>query len=227
MYSLSTSFWIVPDSLRISRPAADNLCQWQCRYQQTIGRGSTSKAWFLLDGSFDNIYYNSQKQTGALYVCGSSTTTAIRPTLWQVPITNDVMGTPVVGPLLVTAASACSPIAEFFNSPTDRIFFSVTASAATASPVSCPTNSTTIGCVMSYNVTSETGFGTGTTTSATAAEAGGTSGIIIDNSLSGTGDSQIYFLTLGSQGCTGNNESGSQGQATGECAIQASQSALQ
>jgi hypothetical protein len=54
------------------------------------------------------------------------------------------------------------------------------------------------------------------------AEAGGTSGIIIDNTVgSGTvpGASQIYFSTLGNQNC------GTSG--TGGCAVQASQSALQ
>lgn len=57
---------------------------------------------------------------------------------------------------------------------------------------------------------------------AAAAEAGGTSGIIIDNTVgSGTlpGASQVYFSTLGDQVC------GTSG--TGGCAVQASQSALQ
>jgi len=51
---------------------------------------------------------------------------------------------------------------------------------------------------------------------------GGTSGIIIDNTVgTGTlaGASQVYFSTLGSQTC---GTSGS-----GGCAVQASQSALQ
>jgi len=53
------------------------------------------------------------------------------------------------------------------------------------------------------------------------AESGGTSGIIIDNTVAaGTqaGASQVYFMTLGNQACTG---------GTGGCAVQASQSALQ
>jgi hypothetical protein len=47
--------------------------------------------------------------------------------------------------------------------------------------------------------------------------AGGTSGIIVDNTVSSGGGSQVYFTTLGSQACTG---------GTGVCAVQASQSAL-
>jgi hypothetical protein len=55
---------------------------------------------------------------------------------------------------------------------------------------------------------------------AALAAAGGTSGIIIDNTVAtGTeaGASQIYFSTLGTQACTG---------GSGGCAVQASQSAL-
>jgi hypothetical protein len=48
------------------------------------------------------------------------------------------------------------------------------------------------------------------------ATAGGTSGVIMDNTV--VGDSQVYFSTLSNQTCTG---------GTGGCAMQASQSALQ
>jgi hypothetical protein len=54
-----------------------------------------------------------------------------------------------------------------------------------------------------------------------APQSGGTSGIIVDNTVgSGTlvGASQVYFSTLGNQAC------GTSG--TGGCAIQASQSSL-
>jgi hypothetical protein len=56
--------------------------------------------------------------------------------------------------------------------------------------------------------------------STAAAEAGGTSGIVIDNTSGTTGASQIYFSTLanGSSACTTSG-------GTGGCAIQASQSA--
>jgi hypothetical protein len=52
------------------------------------------------------------------------------------------------------------------------------------------------------------------------AEAGGTSGIVIDNTSTGTGASQIYFSTLSNQSCSG---AGGVGTGTGGCAIQASQ----
>jgi hypothetical protein len=49
---------------------------------------------------------------------------------------------------------------------------------------------------------------------------GGVSGIIIDNVVGATGDSQVYFTTLSDQACPTSG-------GTGGCAIQASQSALQ
>ena len=51
----------------------------------------------------------------------------------------------------------------------------------------------------------------------------GTSGIVIDNSATATGESQIYFTTLGNQACAGN---GTTGNGTGGCAVQVSQSGL-
>jgi hypothetical protein len=53
--------------------------------------------------------------------------------------------------------------------------------------------------------------------------AGGTGGIVVDNAVNPTvmgGASQVYFFTLGSQACAS-------GPAPGECAVQASQSALE
>jgi hypothetical protein len=50
------------------------------------------------------------------------------------------------------------------------------------------------------------------------ATAGGTSGVIMDNTV--VGDSQVYFSTQGNQTCVTSGTSGG-------CAMQASQSALQ
>ncbi|MGA3033731.1 MAG: hypothetical protein ABSD70_10635 [Terracidiphilus sp.] len=55
------------------------------------------------------------------------------------------------------------------------------------------------------------------------AEAGGSSGIVIDNYGTGTGESQLYFTPLANQVCAGNGTSGSSG--TAGCAIQTSQTA--
>jgi hypothetical protein len=80
---------------------------------------------------------------------------------------------------------------------------------------------------MSFDVTSGSAITTGTTTSATLGAASGTSGIIIDSSVTDpAGASNVYFSTLGNQACTGNNGTGSTGQGTGGCAVQATQQGL-
>jgi hypothetical protein len=74
-------------------------------------------------------------------------------------------------------------------------------------------------CVYSYSLTA------GTPAAATTGlpAAGGTSGIIIDNSTITAGESQIYYTTLANQACVGN---GTTGNTTGSCAVQVSQSGL-
>jgi hypothetical protein len=60
----------------------------------------------------------------------------------------------------------------------------------------------------------------GTSAISALASAGGTSGIIIDNTVGTGGGSQVYFSTLTDQTCTTSG-------GTGGCAVQASQSGLQ
>jgi hypothetical protein len=193
--------------------------------EQRLGDSNDNTA-IIYEGAFDNIYFsssNSSSPTGNLYVCGGSPG-GNTPTLYQVPITSNVLGTVVMGPALATAATTCSPVTEFYNTSgaaTDWIFLSVTASNRTASPISCPTGT---GCLMSFDVTSASGFGTSKATHATALEANGASGTIIDNAASTpTGTSQVYFSTLGTQSCTG---AGGVGSGSGGCATQASQAGL-
>jgi len=127
----------------------------------------------------------------------------------------------VAGPTLATVNVNCSPVTEFKNGTTDRMFVSVTASSVTGGVVNCPAPSG--GCIMSYDITTTAGWGTSKATTATAAVPGGASAVVIDN-LSGTGGaSQIYFTPLSTtaRNCTTPNQIG-----IGGCAIQASQSAL-
>ena len=172
----------------------------------------------LFTGDFDNTYYTGTGTSGNLYVCG---TIGAGSGLWQIPITGTGgMGTPVQAFALTTSNTACSPITEFDNPnggglgvARDLIFLSVQGNSVTSAPVNCPAPSG--GCLMSVDLTS--GLPTGTF--ATRAEAGGTSGIIVDGASTFAGASQIYFTPLGNQRCT---TSGS----IGGCAIQASQQGL-
>lgn len=164
--------------------------------------------------------------TGHIYACGRAAASSL-PTLYQIPITGNAMGASVRGPALTTAASNCSPVAEFFNtsSSVDWIFLSVEGSAVTSSPISCPASA---GCIMNFDVTNGATLTTSKATSATSTEASGTSGLVVDNALSttgGTGTSNVYFSPLGGQACAGNGSTGSSGGASQGCAIQASQAA--
>jgi hypothetical protein len=177
-----------------------------------VSNSATNPVTAMFDGAFDEAYYDTGG-TGTLYACGTSGTVTA---LWQIPITASVMGTPVLGPSLTTAAGTCSPITEFQNGAVDRMFVSVQADAVTATPISCPLAT---GCLMSFDITNPLAWGTTKSPAATTSATGGTSGIVIDNSAIAGGASQVYFTPLANQLCTTSG-------GTGGCAIQASQAGL-
>lgn len=188
---------------------------------QVSSSDATLPAVQFFGGDFDNIYYSSANGTGNLYVCSNAFVAAAPvTTVWQIPIAAGLLGTPVQGPQLTTGNYECSPMTEFMNGATDRIFVSVVSHSQTAAPIGCPLGTT--GCVMSFDITNPATWGTGTATSATASVAGGTSGIIIDSSSGPPGSSQIYFTPLAKGTCTT-----ASGQGIGGCAIQTSQAALE
>jgi hypothetical protein len=92
----------------------------------------------------------------------------------------------------------------------DWIFLSVTAGSNDCSLGG--------GCLYNFNVTTGAAFSGSSAPVAAVDEDNGTSGVVIDNSSTVSGYSQIYFSTLGNQTCTTSG-------GTGGCAIQASQSA--
>ncbi|MGA3322934.1 MAG: hypothetical protein ABSF45_00540 [Terriglobia bacterium] len=192
--------------------------------EATVGPGYE----FMLAGSFDNAYFTSLSNSGNLYVIGN--TGPANNTLYRIPITNGVMSTssnagPAVssnytngyysGALQVT--EICQPGANpctAANGWTDYLMLSV---LAFGSPTTnyCGTASLANGCVIGFNVTSGT-INSSTTPTAAAPEAGGTSGIVVDNTSAGA--QNIYFSTLLNQSCTTSG-------GTGGCAIQTLQSA--
>ena len=178
-----------------------------CGTESTIGTASTTGV-PLFAGTFDNLYYtsNGSSPTGNLYVCGNTSAAA---TLYQVGITSNAIaasGTSVLA--LSTANTTCSPVTEVFSAGTDLVFLSVQSLGSTSGAVNCPSNA---GCLMSFSVPLVLGGALPTGTTATLATSGGTSGIVIDNTVApGTlHTSQLYFSTL-----------------TGGTAVQASQAAL-
>ena len=192
-----------------------------------FGTGGPQATALQFAGAFDNIYYSSadpSSPTGNLYVCP----TVLPPSLFQIPITANVMGTPVAGPQIGASATTrgrCSPMTEFFNSNANSgagaDYLMVSEWNPAAAETGCTTG-TTNGCVMSFDVTNPANWSTtltplgGFTVSAPNPLAA-TSGIIVDNSATSlTGAAQMYFLTEDTAGTT---------PCTGICAVQLSQSA--
>jgi len=186
--------------------------------ETTIGAGYE----FLMSGMFDNNYFNSANAaspSGNLYVVGN--TGAGNNTLYQVAVTNNAMSsTATAGPALSSNFTngyflAGLQVTESFTGTNDYIFVSV---LAFGGPSGCGAAGLANGCVMGFNVTSGTINGSTATTGATA-EAGGTSGIVIDNeATSPAGTANIYYSPLANQTCTTS-------ATTGGCAIQISQAA--
>ncbi|MFZ0737802.1 MAG: hypothetical protein WBL70_09160 [Candidatus Acidiferrales bacterium] len=200
----------------------DTPCSAVYQFPTSFTSGSGTKATvgsgyeFMLSGTFDNAYFTSAGPTGHLYVIGS--TGAGNNTLYQVAINSNVMSkTTTAGPAVSNNFTngyyaAGLQATEIYNGTHDYIFTSVLSYGA---PTGCGTGSLTIGCVMGFDVTSGTISGSTATTGA-APEAGGTSGITIDNISTFAGASQIYFTPLANQTCTTSG-------GLGGCAIQTSQ----
>jgi hypothetical protein len=164
-------------------------------------------------GTFDNTYFTGSGSTGNIYACSDGV-------LYQIPMATINAATPTVNSFSVptSAAATCSPVTEFFNSSSssDYLFMSVAADAMKSGTSTC-----TGACVFNYIAPAAAAI-TGSPIAGLSA-AGGTSGIIIDNSGTG-GGSEIYFTSIGGESCAGN---GSTGNGTGSCAVQATQSGLQ
>jgi hypothetical protein len=201
-----------PGNSYINRFAAGTSinASYGANYVSLANAGTNSTSTVLRSGAFDNAYYSGAGNTGNLYAC-------VNGALYRIPMST-FSGTGTVTASryntmvnTVSSAATCSPVTEFYNGTQDWLFMSVTANG---NATGC-----TGACLYNFNVQ---GAGTTGTVTDGLSAAGGTSGIIIDNSLSGPGESQIYYTTLANQACTGN---GTTGTGTGNCAIQASQSA--
>jgi hypothetical protein len=181
--------------------------------EATVGPGYE----FLLSGAFDNAYFSSSG-TGHLYVVGN--TGPANNTLYQIAINSGTMssGAATAGPAVSSnyansLYAAGLQVTEFYaGGSNDYLFLSV---LAYGSATGCGTASLANGCIIGYNVNNGSISGSTSPTGALA-EAGGTSGIVVDNASSGA--QNIYFSTLSNQTCSTSG-------GTGGCAIQTIQSA--
>jgi hypothetical protein len=172
---------------------------------------------FILDGDFDDKYYTNGPATGSLYACGVQTGATAKPSLFTlsfqasgimntVPaMSNDIhINTPA------NPNSNCSPLTEFFDGTTDRLFAGVGRSGAT--------NGGNL--VTMWNITNRITLNTTLPAASAGSQLGGTSGFAIDNDSPLPQASSIYFGTL----ATGN---GAPCGNTTFCAVKLTQAALQ
>jgi len=150
----------------------------------SIGQGSAGgTAVNLYDGDFDNAYYTNPA-TGHMLVCGTGAADR-SPYRYLLGFNGSGVLQPGSSVQLTTdTAARCSPVTEFFNpnisGGTDFFFWGVTRT--------CP-GFAAVGCVMAL---------ANETTLSSAKVAGGTSGIVIDNTyVTMDGGSSIYFSSTG------------------------------
>jgi len=197
-----------------------------CGKESVFGVGAASIV--IYDGSFDQIYYAGSGTTGNLWTCAANDNSGTpRPKLMQTLMSafvpsGDVVGKAnnVINPLTSAAGAVCSPVTEVFGTggtTDDYIFLSVTANGSVG-------GSTCTGACLYNFLVSTNGTSTSVPGAATAglATTGGSSGIIMDNTSTTSGASQIYFSSLSNETCVGN---GTTGNGTAGCAVQASQAA--
>jgi hypothetical protein len=138
----------------------------------------------IYDGTFNNNYFTNPS-TGSILVCGTGAADTT-PWRYSFPFVGRILQTTPTNStqILVSAASRCSPLSEFFNpnigpGGTDFFFWGMTRDCTAAGVAG--------GCVMSLT---NTGLG------ATVTEPGGTSVVVIDNFSTAGQASSIYFTDI-------------------------------
>jgi hypothetical protein len=178
-------------------------------------------------GTFDNAFWVNGSTSGHMIACGfvdGSSTKPLKPSnpqMYVFPFTSNVITSTGSETFVVnnTVGDECSPLTEFDNGTTDRLFFGVggtTDGYLESSPIA----------TSSPWLTAPTCTGAPTSTCVTSPSAlGGTSGIIVDNQLS-NGGTNIYFSTMADGSVSGGNCSVKSGAANPHCAVKLTQSGL-
>lgn len=186
-----------------------------------LGPASTND--YLFFGAFDNNYYvhGPTNANATIYSCGTDSTTKTAQDLFAISFLSTGLAntTPAMSANKNVNpggnAGLCSPITEFFDGTTDRIFVGMgDNTAATGANV-----------VTMWNVTSRLTNATATPTASAINYIGGTTGFTIDNNASGTAQAEsIYFSTLDTSGAA--TTCGAAGTKL-YCAVKLTQSLLQ
>ena len=173
-------------------------------------------------GTFDNAFWLNGSTLGHMIACGfvQSGGAPADPKMYMFPFTAGVLNNSTAPTatfqINTTKGDECSPLTEFYNGTTDRLFFGVGSSDGFL-------ESSTI----AASLTTPTCTGAPTSSCVTSPSAlGGTSGIVIDNELS-NGGTNIYFSTMASGSVNGQKCNVSGGSANPHCAVKLTQSGLQ
>jgi hypothetical protein len=185
-----------------------------------IGPASTQ---FILDGDFDNAYFTTGPKTGAgtLYGCGTQANNATKPSLYALSFKapNGLMNsTPAMSDNrningAANPAGTCSPLLDFFDGTTDRLFVG-------AGNFNGTTGSNL---VTEWNVNTRIPLNTTAPNSTAVNEWGGTSAFTIDNVAIAPQAASIYFGTLQPPPAGNTTPCG----ALDFCAVKLTQSGLQ
>jgi hypothetical protein len=173
----------------------------------------------------DNAFWNTGSASGHILACGfvDGGGSPAPPSMYMFGFNaSHLLTSPATKSFKIdnTKGEECSPLTEFFDGATDRLFYGV-GSAATgfikSSTVTATSISTSSGCTNNNP----------SATCVTAPSAlGGTSGVIIDNSVA-NGGTNIYFSTLAPGDVSGTKCNVTGGTANPYCAVKLTQSALQ
>jgi hypothetical protein len=179
-------------------------------------------------GTFDDAFWTGGTATGHIIACGFVSGTSgtplqpSNPKMFKLGFdVNHVVSATGQATWVVnnTKGDECSPLTEFSDGITDKLFFGV----GSTSDAFIESSSFTAG----FPAPGTCSAGNPTSTCVTAPKAlGGTSGIIVDNQLS-NGGTNIYFTTLAVGSVNGENCKVTGGVNTPFCAVKLTQSGLQ
>ncbi len=173
-------------------------------------------------GTFDNAFWLNGSTSGHMIACGfvNNGGAPADPEMYMFPFTAGQLNnsTPPSSTFQIntTKGDECSPLTEFYNGTTDRLFFGVGSGDGFLESSTITTSLSTPTCT-----------GTPTSSCVTAPKAlGGTSGVVIDNQLT-NGGTNIYFSTLAVGSVNGQKCNVTGGTANPHCAVKLTQSGLQ
>jgi hypothetical protein len=179
------------------------------------------------NGAFDNIFWSDGSASGHIVACGflnDGGAPAI-PVMYHFPFSAGVVTQLGASTFTIdnAAGDECSPLTEFFDGSTDRLFFGVgSPSSNLTNPDGFIQSSVLTTVAQQPNCTSPP---TSSCVDASVA-LGGTSGIVVDNQLS-NGGANIYFSTLTPGSVNGQKCNVAGGAANPYCIVKLTQSGLQ